>query len=979
MIIDLSTIITAVACILYIFFVIFGFIQYRRIKFFWSFQVYMSAMAIWSFGSFMMHADSGILTPLMWNRFMIVGLFAVPFTLVHAILDILEIHRPYLRNISKYSYLLMVVLIYLNIKGFIVEDAGFNANGFYYKLGHWAVFAYSLSYIYLLISIAIIYWESRRSDKRLRKNFYLYFAGVIIMLFGILLNLNETIGKYPFDILAAAVNALILFYAIYKFKLVNYSKLGLNVIFTTILWAVASIIYFLVIQFTSTSSNDLAPENAGILSILLGFVTAIIIHPMRNLMAYMVDKVIIPRRHPYQKTIKEFSQKLTTIVDLNELGEAVVKSITTGINVDWVAFIIRDYINKDENTFKILSFYGEKVQNLKPGGPVNITFEQQMEKRVESLCNTGRGTVIWNEYDGKQFNVSESLPEADIVLPLVFRKDIGGYIIIGAPKDSKIFSKFELDALEILSGQCSLSLKNSISFEQLKKQGNELIFSNNKLEAIFNGIGSPLALVDIDYTIIEINNAAEKFIGKSRKNIIGKKCYKQFFDRKMACPFCKAPDCLHAGLMMGNEAEVNEHIYSLQFHSVKVPQNSKQMFLEIIQDITEQKKMQNELVRTEKMAGIGAMAAGIAHELNNPLAGIAGTAEILLSEIDGDSELKEYAEDILSYSMNAADVIKEISLYSRKEEKNLIEIDIIRTLEFSVRLAKRGMDTSKIEIERNYHALPTILANEGELQQVFLNIVVNAVQAMDEEGVLSLTCKQDHGVIYVSIADSGIGIPKENLNQIFTPFFTTKEPGKGTGLGLSNCYKIVEKFSGRINVESKVGEGTKFTISFPASEKSKEMVRFVLASNDNHLNDAFYIQRKVLIGEKGYIEESIHRDIDEEAMHLLAYQGVHPVGTVSMITSSNFKKLPINQYFDIDTFLKTKNSAEMVRLAVLPEMRNSIVTLGLTILMFLYGRAQGVEEVVIDVFTSDTKTIKMYKKFGFHEIGTYNSPSSVTV
>jgi hypothetical protein len=114
-------------------------------------------------------------------------------------------------------------------------------------------------------------------------------------------------------------------------------------------------------------------------------------------------------------------------------------------------------------------------------------------------------------------------------------------------------------------------------------------------------------------------------------------------------------------------------------------------------------------------------------------------------------------------------------------------------------------------------------------------------------------------------------------------------------------------------------------------------------------------------------------------MHLLAYQGVQPVGTVSLIQSEDPKKLPINSYFDIEPFVTSKNCAEMIRLAVLPEMRNTIVTLGLTIMMFLYGRAHGVDEVVIDVFTSDEKTIKMYKKFGFNIIGSYNSPSPVTV
>jgi len=380
------------------------------------------------------------------------------------------------------------------------------------------------------------------------------------------------------------------------------------------------------------------------------------------------------------------------------------------------------------------------------------------------------------------------------------------------------------------------------------------------------------------------------------------------------------------------------------------------------------------------MAGIGTLAAGIAHELNNPLAGIAGTAEIILSEVEEDSVLKEYAEDILTYSMNAADVIKELSVYTRKEEKQLQDVDLVRILEFSLRLATRGIDSQEIHVQRNYHALPHIKGNESELQQLFLNLIVNAIQAMEGRGHLTLSCREENGSVYVTVQDTGCGIPHEHLNQIFTPFFTTKPPGTGTGLGLSNCFSLVEKMSGRFQVKSTVGEGSSFTVIFPVTEAGRTAIRFNLVRDDETaLNDIFYLQRKVLIGEKGYIEESIHRDSDEDALHILAYRGIHPVGTVSLLPSDKFWPLPVAENFDISNFIPAKQSGEIIRLAVLPELRGTTVSIGLIMLVFLLARTLKIDNLVIDVFKDDKKTINLYKKFGFVEVGEYTSPAAVTV
>lgn len=982
MIIDISTIIPAVAFILYVFFAVFGFMQYKKDGFYWSFQLYMVFVSIWSFGSMMMHLNSGFMTPIFWNRVMLIGLLSVPFALSNFIVDMLEIRKRSIRIFIAISYLLIIPLMILNFTGNIVQSAGFTADGvFYYNLAPGYISAYSLSYAYLILTLIILLFGTKYKPlKKTHKNLLLPLIGVVVMLIGIFMNIFPKLGKYPIDIFAATINALLLFYTIYRYKLISYSRIAINIIYSTILIIVASVSYYIIIFVIQLFNSNLFTGNTLQLTLILGVVTAIIIHPVRNLLVYLVDSVIIPKRHPYQTTIKNLSHKLTTIVNLKELGDEVVKNLSSGLKTEWVIFVVKRLDSNGEFTMVANS---KCPTSLQEGDEVLFNFPPIVEEKLHKLRLENTSSILNVNPDEQRFEVSAQLPPADVLIPLVFRKQIAGYILIGYDYTKSLISPIELEALEILAAQSSLSLENALSFERLKEQGDELTISKNKMEAIFNGIASPVCLIDIDFTIQEANTAAVAFFGNNKNCLIGSKCYRAFFQRSRPCPFCQALDCLHNGAVEETETTIKDKIYSFQFHNVKVPENAKNVFIEIINDITEQKKLQEELVRTEKMAGIGTLAAGIAHELNNPLAGILGTTEIMLSEVEQNHAHHEYLEDILSYSKAAADVIRELALYSRKEENDEAKedqsIELVRILEFSLRLALRGIDSQNINVRRNYHALPFLEANEGKLQQLFLNFIVNAIQAMDGDGTLTLSCIESDGLVTIRIADTGCGIADEDINQIFTPFFTTKAPGSGTGLGLSNCYNIVDKMGGRIRVKSEIGVGTEFTIIFPANDERRDIIRFALVNDQAGMNDVFFIQRKVLVGEKGYLEESIHRQEDEKAMHILAFKGLHPVGTVSLMTSEHFWPLPISEYFDIESVLQSRNCSEIIRLAVLPEMRNTSASIGLIILVFLLARSQGVENLVIDVFADDLKTIKLYKKFGFKEVGTYYSPSEVTV
>lgn len=240
--------------------------------------------------------------------------------------------------------------------------------------------------------------------------------------------------------------------------------------------------------------------------------------------------------------------------------------------------------------------------------------------------------------------------------------------------------------------------------------------------------------------------------------------------------------------------------------------------------IKELNETQNQLIQTEKMAAVGQLASGIAHEIRNPLGIVMGGVEFLKNRIsDEDGDIKESIEKIKQSIDRANNIIIDLLKFSRASQLKLQEVDILRIMDETISLIKNQAYLNAVEINRNYGEKEIyVKADPNMLRQVFFNLCINAIDAMPKGGRLtlnmytSLGSGQNEKEAVVEILDTGKGIPEDILPKIFNPFFTTKEPGKGTGLGLSIVHLIIERHNGRIGVESKVNEGTKFTLKLPA-------------------------------------------------------------------------------------------------------------------------------------------------------------------
>jgi len=270
--------------------------------------------------------------------------------------------------------------------------------------------------------------------------------------------------------------------------------------------------------------------------------------------------------------------------------------------------------------------------------------------------------------------------------------------------------------------------------------------------------------------------------------------------------------------------------------------------LELANSKSELERLQAQIIHSEKMASLGQLAAGVAHELNNPAGFIYGNMDILKGDLAGLHELLAAYEEIavshdgaqqiatlkaennyervmgdlnsivadcLEGAERIRDIVQNLRLFSRLDEAEIKKVDLCEGIDSTMRLLSRYYISGRIELHRDYGDLPAVSCYAGQLNQVWMNLLSNAAQSIDGKGEVFVSTRLEDDWAVVEVRDSGAGIPKDQLQRIFDPFFTTKPVGEGTGLGLSISYGIVERHGGTITVESKVGVGTAFTVKIP--------------------------------------------------------------------------------------------------------------------------------------------------------------------
>jgi len=345
-------------------------------------------------------------------------------------------------------------------------------------------------------------------------------------------------------------------------------------------------------------------------------------------------------------------------------------------------------------------------------------------------------------------------------------------------------------------------------------------FSKTKglISRLFDLSPAMIIIVESDGRIIDINNSVSKDLGYLPNDLIGK-AESSIFSSDIN--FSNMSRIRAQGVFNGEILLSCKDGTELWGYMSSVPvfdtHGEIDGYITTIVDITESKQLQQYLIRAEKLAGIGVLASGIAHEINNPLYAILGLAEEILDFKELPESLDPMVKEILKYTEDAADIVKNLSSYTYSAQREApSSVDLNAIIGKAIKMIERSANVSGVVFELDLAEIPVIQASTGEITQVFANLITNALGALKGEGgIISIKTRHVGDNVECRIRDSGSGIPEEIGDRIFEPFFTTKDVGKGTGLGLYVCYRILTKHRGSIVVESTSSEGTCFLVTIP--------------------------------------------------------------------------------------------------------------------------------------------------------------------
>ncbi len=393
-----------------------------------------------------------------------------------------------------------------------------------------------------------------------------------------------------------------------------------------------------------------------------------------------------------------------------------------------------------------------------------------------------------------------------LCVPLLTRDKLRGVLCL-ADDVSGSFDERTLRTLMTVVPQMASALANIGLYSHLRE-------SEKKYRTLVAGMQDVVYICDSNWQIVECNPAAETLFGE---RVVGKILTDLFASHSAATEFVEKIGASGAAQNLEIEMVTAQHERIAALLSCVKDHNR---YSGIIKDVTERNRLFEHVARSQKMESIGTLASGVAHDFNNILGIILPNAELIKMKLNSEGPAIKYADVIINASKRASQITKQLLSLSRKDPRNLRPVSLNEAVRMTGRLLGETMDR-RIRVEFSLTPESTVIrADETQIEQVLLNLAINARDAMPEGGQLKFTTENRNGEVSVRVSDTGTGIDRTVLPKIFDPFFTTKEKSKGTGLGLSVVYGIVKQAGGSVDVESELGKGTEFIMKFPCSEES---------------------------------------------------------------------------------------------------------------------------------------------------------------
>ncbi len=507
------------------------------------------------------------------------------------------------------------------------------------------------------------------------------------------------------------------------------------------------------------------------------------------------------------------------------LEEILDRSLSLILSIPWLSFESTGsiFIVEDEPDVLVM-----KAQKKLPEPVRQACTRIKFGKCVCGLAAFTKEIQLADHTNPEYGVLYESLnPHSHYCIPILYANRVLGVINMYVKEGHQPNSRDE----EFLS-----AVANALAgIIERKHNENELRQSEERLRVMFESLSEGIMVYDKHGNILRINDTILEMHGYGNKEeLIGKSLFDLITERERS----RVKDNLKATINAGHSENVQYTFirkdgseFPGELSSTALLDDSGNLtgFVAISIDITNRIRSNEQLIVTDRLAAIGELSSGIAHEINNPLTGIIGFSDLLM-EREIPEDIRADLEIINREARRTADIVKKLLTFARRHPEKKDFIDLNKIINEVVEMRDYEQKVNNIEVETNYSdSLPEVIADGFELQQVFINLVVNAEHFMIEKngrGTLAITTELADNCVRASFADNGPGIQPENLKHVFDPFFTTKEVGKGTGLGLSICHGIITKYNGRIYAESEPGKGATFIVELPVPDiDDKEAVK----------------------------------------------------------------------------------------------------------------------------------------------------------